>query len=152
MHHRRLTQNHAEGLRDSQRNEMTEEQDPGFPLKPGGNDRRGKSGYEQRGSAGRHGPAAVIPDVFNRESTAFSRQGHMNEGTEEKNTGFPLKPCGNDRGGSGNEQRGSAGRHDPAAVIPDIFNRESKAFSRQCHMNEGTEKKKHWIPAKNLRE
>ena len=27
---------------------------------------------------------AVIPDVFNRESKAFPRQGHTNEGTEEK--------------------------------------------------------------------
>ena len=42
---------------------------------------------------------SVIPDVFNRESKAFPRQCRTNEGTEEKNTGFPLKTCGNDRGG-----------------------------------------------------
>ena len=41
---------------------------------------------------------SVIPDVFNRESRAFPIQGHPNEGTEEKDTGFPLKTCGNDRG------------------------------------------------------
>ena len=38
------------------------------------------------------------------------------------------------------------------SVIPDVFNRESKAFPRQCRTNEGTEEKKHWIPAKNRRE
>ena len=37
------------------------------------------------------------------------------------------------------------------SVIPDVFNRESKAFPRQGHTNEGTEEK-HWIPAKNRRE
>ena len=41
-------------------------------------------------------PPAVIPDVFNRESTAFPMQGHTNEGTEEKDTGFPLTTGGND--------------------------------------------------------
>ena len=35
-------------------------------------------------------PPAVIPDIFNRESTAFPMQAHTNEGTEEKDTGFPL--------------------------------------------------------------
>ena len=44
-------------------------------------------------------PPAVIPDIFNRESMAVSMQSHMNEGTEEKDTGFPLTTGGNDRGG-----------------------------------------------------
>jgi len=30
---------------------------------------------------------------------AFSMQGHTNDGTEEKNTGFPLKTGGKDKGG-----------------------------------------------------
>ena len=38
------------------------------------------------------GPPSVIPDVFNRESMAFPKQGRTNERTEEKNTGFPLNP------------------------------------------------------------
>ena len=38
-------------------------------------------------------------------------QGHMNEGTEEKDTGFPLTTGGNDRGGA-------AGRLTTIAVIP----------------------------------
>ena len=42
--------------------------------------------------------ATVIPDIFNRESRAFPIQGHTNEGTEEKDTGFPLTTGGNDRG------------------------------------------------------
>ena len=42
--------------------------------------------------------ATVIPAVFNRESMAFPIQGHTNEGTEEKDTGFPLTTGGNDRG------------------------------------------------------
>ena len=33
---------------------------------------------------------AVIPAVFNRESTAFPMQDHVNEGTKEKDAGFPL--------------------------------------------------------------
>ena len=41
---------------------------------------------------------AVIPDIFNRESMAFPMQAHTNEGTEKKDTGFPLKTGGNDRG------------------------------------------------------
>ena len=44
-------------------------------------------------------PPSVIPDVFNRESKVFPMQCHTNEGTKEKDTGFPLKTCGNDRGG-----------------------------------------------------
>ncbi len=44
-------------------------------------------------------PPSVIPDVINRESTAFSHAGPPEEGTEEKDTGFPLKTGGNDRGG-----------------------------------------------------
>ena len=49
---------------------------------------------------------SVIPDIFNRESIPM--QGHTNEGTEEKDTGFPLtlsptfvigETGGNDRGG-----------------------------------------------------
>ena len=55
-------------------------------------------------------PAHVIPDVFNRESRAFSMQRRTNEGTEEKNTGFPLKTGGNDRRGTGgNDKGGPAG-------------------------------------------
>ena len=45
--------------------------------------------------------ASVIPDVFHRESRAFLKQGHTNEGTEEKDTGFPLKTGGNDNWGNG---------------------------------------------------
>ena len=64
---------------------------------------------------------SVIPDVFNRESMAFPMWGHTippmsfptslignpwlfpmqdhtNEGTEEKDTGFPLTTGGNDKG------------------------------------------------------
>ena len=41
---------------------------------------------------------SVIPDVFNRESRIFPMQGHTKEGTKEKDTGFPLETCGNDRG------------------------------------------------------
>jgi len=44
-------------------------------------------------------PPHVIPDVFNRESMAFPMQRHTNEGTEEKDSGFPLKTGGNDRRG-----------------------------------------------------
>ena len=40
---------------------------------------------------------SVIPDIFNRESMAFPMQDHTNEGTEEKDSGFPLKTSGNDR-------------------------------------------------------
>ena len=43
-------------------------------------------------------PLSVIPDVFNRESSIFPRPGYTNEGTKEKDSGFPLNPCGNDRG------------------------------------------------------
>ena len=55
-------------------------------------------------------PPPVIPDIFNRESRGFFPVGgHTNEGTEKK-TGFPLKPCGNDSGGTcGNDGRGIAG-------------------------------------------
>ena len=52
----------------------------------------------------------VIPDVFNRESMAVSMQSHTNEGTEEKDTGFPLTTGGHDRGGAGGHDGG-----DPAA-------------------------------------
>ena len=51
--------------------------------------------------------ATVIPDIFNRESRAFPIQGHTNEGTEEKDTGFPLTTGGNDRGGPGGNDRGA---------------------------------------------
>ncbi len=47
--------------------------------------------------AGPHDSAHVIPDVFNRESMPFSMQGHTNDRTEEKNTGFPLKTDGKDK-------------------------------------------------------
>ena len=33
-------------------------------------------------------------------------QGRTNEGTEEKDTGFPLKTCGNDRRGQSGNDRG----------------------------------------------
>ena len=36
-------------------------------------------------------------------------QGHMKEGTEEKDTGFPLTTGGNDRGGRAGMTEGSAG-------------------------------------------
>ena len=42
---------------------------------------------------------AVIPDIFNRESTVFPMQAHSNKVTEKKDTGFPLTTGGNDRGG-----------------------------------------------------
>ncbi len=94
-------------------NEGTEEKNTGFPLKTGGKDRGGPAGMtkgqsrhakrlaESRASLmqGHTIPAHVIPDVFNRESRAFPMQGHPNEGTEEKNTGFPLKTGGHDRRG-----------------------------------------------------
>ena len=97
-------------------------------------------------------PPSVIPDVFNRESMAFPMQDHTNEGTEEKNTGFPLTTGGNDRGGRRECQRepsgyargdqagmtegpeqacqqacrihgvSHAGPHDSVHVIPDVFN------------------------------
>ena len=62
-------------------------------------------------------PAHVIPDVFNRESMPFPMQGHTNDGTEEKDSGFPLKTGGKDRGGptgrtegaDGNDKGGPAG-------------------------------------------
>ena len=60
--------------------------------------------------AGPHDSVHVIPDVFNRESMAFPMQGHTNEGTEEKNSGFPLKTGGNDRGGRREGQRGADGK------------------------------------------
>ena len=44
-------------------------------------------------------PPSVIPDVFNRESMVFPMQSHPKKGTEEKDAGFPLTTCGNDRGG-----------------------------------------------------
>ena len=51
----------------------------------------------------------VIPDVFNRESMDFPMQGHTNEGTEEKDTGFPLTTGGKDRGeGAGGMTGGPA--------------------------------------------
>ena len=56
--------------------------------------------------AGPHDSTPVIPDFFNRESMDFPMQGHTNEGIEEKDTGFPLTTCGNDRGGAGVNDRG----------------------------------------------
>ncbi len=99
-------------------------------------------------------PPSVIPDVFNRESMAFPMQDPTNEGTEEKDTGFPLTTGGNDRGGPSGYDRGArsgmtegtgrvcqqacriqgvshAGPHDSAHVIPDVFNppfRHSRRF------------------------
>ena len=55
---------------------------------------------------------SVIPDVVNRESRAFPMQGHTNEGTEKKDTGFPLTTGGNDRGGTGGNDRGGTGGSD----------------------------------------
>ena len=43
-------------------------------------------------------PPSVIPDIFNRESTVFPKQARPKERTKEQAHGFPLKPCGNDRG------------------------------------------------------
>ena len=63
---------------------------------------------------------SVIPDVFNRESRVFPKQGYANEGREKK-TGFPLETCGNDR----------RGPDVPPLVIPDVSNRESKVFPKQ---------------------
>ena len=50
---------------------------------------------------------SVIPDVSNRESRVFPKQGYTNEGREKK-TGFPLTNVGNDRGRIGND-RGRVG-------------------------------------------
>ena len=50
----------------------------------------------------------VIPDVFNRESKVFPKQGYTNEGIE-KNTGFPLTTCGNDKRGTGGNDKGGSG-------------------------------------------
>ena len=98
---------------------------------------------------------SVIPDVCNRESMAFPHTGpHPNKGTEEKNPGFPLKTCGNDRGARAGMTKGPGwhdveqSRHDKGtrlawrvgqsrhsvmpdmynhpSVIPDVCNRESK--------------------------
>ena len=51
---------------------------------------------------------SVIPDVVNREFIPM--QGHTNEGTEKKDTGFPLKTGGNDRGDRLAGQKGAVGR------------------------------------------
>ena len=61
----------------------------------------------------------------------------MKEGTREKDAGFPLKTCGNDRGSK---------RFRP--VIPDIFNRESRSFSQQGYTKEGTREKDTGFPLK----
>ena len=75
---------------------------------------------------GPHFPLCPIPDILNPPSVhgvarllvlrlchsrrfqsgihgLFPRGGHTNERTEEKDTGFPLKTGGNDRGGGENE-------------------------------------------------
>ena len=97
-------------------------------------------------------PPSVIPDVFNRESMAFPMQDHTNEGTEEKDSGFPLTTGGHDRGDrrvcqrepsghDGGDRAGMpkgpeqacqqacrihgvshAGPHDSFHIIPDVFN------------------------------
>ena len=59
-----------------------------------GNDRRGP---DMPSSVIPDTPS-VIPDVSNRESRVFPKQGYTNEG-REKETGFPLETCGNDRRG-----------------------------------------------------
>ena len=56
-------------------------------------------------------PPSVIPDIFNRESMVFPKQCRPNEETKEKDTGFPLKTCGNDR-------RESRAARFPPTVIP----------------------------------
>ena len=63
---------------------------------------------------------AVMPDIFNRESTSSPTQGHTNKGTEEKNTGFPLTTGGNDRGGPAGMTKGpeQAFRHAPRLPLP----------------------------------
>ena len=40
---------------------------------------------------------------------AFPMQEHMNEGTEEQDTGFPLTTGGNDRGGPAGLTKGTGG-------------------------------------------
>ena len=57
---------------------------------------------------------SVIPDIFNRESIPM--QGHPNEGTEEKDTGFPLTTGGNDRGDRRAGQKGASGQDRRRAV------------------------------------
>ena len=84
---------------------------------------------------------SVIPDVFNRESRIFPTQRHMNEGTKEKDTGFPLKTCGNDRRRGSGMTKGVSG-----SVIPDVFNRESRGFPMQGHTKEGTKEKDTGFP------
>ena len=58
------------------------------------------------------GPPSVIPDVFNRESRIFPMQGHTKEGTKKKETGFPLKTCGNDRRSRREWQKGPRGHNE----------------------------------------
>ena len=50
---------------------------------------------------------SVIPDVFNRESMTLPMQDPTNEGTEEKDSGFPLTTGGNDRGGRAGMPKGT---------------------------------------------
>ncbi len=148
------------------------EKDSGFPLKPCGNDRWGtgvKGRYPVRHACHsirhtiRHSchpvryarcPLSVIPDVFNRESRIFPRPGHTNGGTKEKDRGFPLKPCGNDRGGSASGGAipsvmpaiSSVMPDAPLSVIPDVCNRESSIFPRPGYTNEGTKEKDSGFP------
>ena len=129
-------------------NEGTEKKNPGFPLTTGGNDKggpasmtEGRTGMTegakqvcQRGQSGpfRHArrvqsPLLSFPTFFIGNPWLFPMQGHPNEGTEEKNPGFPLTTGGNDRGGTRGHDGGQRGydkgdRTGPS-VIPDVFNR-----------------------------
>ena len=59
----------------------------------------------------------AIPDIFNPplchsrrfQSGIHGLWGQTNERTEEKDTGFPLKTGGNDRGEGGDDERGEGG-------------------------------------------
>ena len=111
----------------------TKEKDHGFPLKTCGNDRGGIGGNDSGGSVGmttgEPASGGAIPSVmpavpsvkpdapflsfptFLIGNPAFSPgREHTKKGTKEKDHGFPLKTCGNDRGWvGGNDKGGSAG-------------------------------------------
>ena len=98
--HSRRFQSGIQGVaRWGRTHERTEEKDTGFPLKTagmtggaGGND-RGVGGNDKRGMRGRTIPLLSFPTF----SIGNPRGGRTHERTEEKDTGFPLKPGGNDR-------------------------------------------------------
>ena len=90
----------------------------------------------------------VIPDVFNPPlsfptfligNPSFPIQGHPNEGTEEKDTGFPLKTCGNDRGGPADMTEGTGG-HDGGARAGSVASGEPVARGVRAGMTKEPER------------